>query len=74
MDNGSQVPRVVDLRDETVIFPVSLLPSSVDFDPPEGNDEVQNLVDVNLELPVVDAEGPDTIDEVGKHYTNQSDW
>ncbi|KAF2322195.1 hypothetical protein GH714_008422 [Hevea brasiliensis] len=52
------------LRDETVVFPVPLLPSSVDFNPPEGNDEVQNPVDVNLELSVIDAEGPDTVDEV----------
>ncbi|KAF2284014.1 hypothetical protein GH714_017985 [Hevea brasiliensis] len=36
----------------------------VDFNPPEGNDEVQNPVDVNLEPPVVDAEGPDIVDEV----------
>ncbi|XP_057993172.1 uncharacterized protein LOC131174120 [Hevea brasiliensis] len=64
MDNGSQMPRVVDLRDETVVFPMPLLPSSVDFNPPEGNDEVQNPIDVNLEPPVVDNEGPDTVDEV----------
>ncbi|KAF2320446.1 hypothetical protein GH714_027533 [Hevea brasiliensis] len=64
MDSGSQIPRVVNLRDETVVFPVPLLPSSVDFNPPEDNDEVQNPVDVNLEPLVVDAEGPDTVDEV----------
>ncbi|KAF2314081.1 hypothetical protein GH714_022024 [Hevea brasiliensis] len=64
MDSGSQMPRVVDLRDETVVFPMPLLPSSVDFNPPEGNDEVQNPIDVNLEPPVVDNEGPDTVDEV----------
>ncbi|KAF2316797.1 hypothetical protein GH714_042138 [Hevea brasiliensis] len=64
MDSGSQIPRVVNVRDETVIFPMPLLPSSVDFNPPKGNDEVQNSIDVNLEPPVVDAEGPDTVDEV----------
>ncbi|KAF2321174.1 hypothetical protein GH714_034913 [Hevea brasiliensis] len=64
MDNGSQIPRVVNLRDETIVFPVPLLPSSVDFNSLEGNDEVQNPVDINLEPPVVDAEGPDTVDEV----------
>ncbi|KAF2295781.1 hypothetical protein GH714_033950 [Hevea brasiliensis] len=64
MDNRSQVPRVVDLKDETVVFPVPLLPSSVDFNPSEGNDEVQNPVDVNLEPLVIDTEGPDTVDEV----------
>ncbi|KAF2297058.1 hypothetical protein GH714_016197 [Hevea brasiliensis] len=64
MDTVSQIPRVVNLRDETVIFPMPLLPSSIDFNPPECNDEVQNPVDVNLEPPVVDTEGPDTIDEV----------
>ncbi|KAF2303192.1 hypothetical protein GH714_014469 [Hevea brasiliensis] len=58
------MPSVIDLRDETIVFLVPLLPSSVDFNPLEGNDEVHNLVDVNLEPPVVDAEGPDTIDEV----------
>ncbi|KAF2303200.1 hypothetical protein GH714_014523 [Hevea brasiliensis] len=57
------MPCVIDLRDETIVFPVPLLPFSVDFNPPEG-DEVQNPVDVNLESPVVDAEGPDTVDEV----------
>ncbi|KAF2289702.1 hypothetical protein GH714_038057 [Hevea brasiliensis] len=64
MDSGSQIPRVVNLRDEIVIFSMPLLPSLVDFNPPEGNDEVQNPIDVNLEPPVVDAEGLDTIDEV----------
>ncbi|KAF2322288.1 hypothetical protein GH714_010497 [Hevea brasiliensis] len=64
MDNGSQIPHVVNLRDETVVFPVPLLPSSVDFNAPEGNDEVQNPIDVNLEPPIVNAEGPDTVDEV----------
>ncbi|KAF2308471.1 hypothetical protein GH714_009852 [Hevea brasiliensis] len=64
MDSGSQIPRVVNLRDETVVFPVPLLPSSVDFNPPEGNDEVQNPVDVNLEPPVVDAKGLNAVDEV----------
>ncbi|KAF2297023.1 hypothetical protein GH714_014844 [Hevea brasiliensis] len=64
MDSGSQIPRVVNLIDETVVFPVLLLPSSVGFNPPEGNDEVQNPIDVNLEPPVIDAEGPDTVDEV----------
>ncbi|KAF2315039.1 hypothetical protein GH714_037642 [Hevea brasiliensis] len=64
MDSGSQIPRVINLRYETIIFPVPLLPSSVDFNPPEGNDEVHNSVDVNLEPPVVDAEGHDTVDEV----------
>ncbi|KAF2302306.1 hypothetical protein GH714_034047 [Hevea brasiliensis] len=57
MDSGSQMPRVVNLREETVVFPVPLLPSSVDFNPPKGNDEVHNPVDVNLEPSVVDAEG-----------------
>ncbi|KAF2321068.1 hypothetical protein GH714_033480 [Hevea brasiliensis] len=61
MDSGSQIPRVVNLRDETVVFPVPLLPSSVDFNPPKGNDEVQNPIDVNLEPP---TEEPDTVDEV----------
>ncbi|KAF2312018.1 hypothetical protein GH714_027770 [Hevea brasiliensis] len=64
MDSGSQIPRVINLRYETIIFPMPLLPSSVDFNPPEGNDEVHNYVDVNLEPPVVDAEGHDTVDEV----------
>ncbi|KAF2300727.1 hypothetical protein GH714_015364 [Hevea brasiliensis] len=64
MDSRSQIPSVVNLRDETVVFPVPLLPSSVDFNPPEGNDEVHNPIDVNLEPLVVDAEGPDTVDEV----------
>ncbi|KAF2294007.1 hypothetical protein GH714_006333 [Hevea brasiliensis] len=40
MDWWESIPRVVNLRDETVVFPVPLLPSSVDFNPPEGNDEV----------------------------------
>ncbi|KAF2318390.1 hypothetical protein GH714_006465 [Hevea brasiliensis] len=52
MDSGSQIPCVVDLRDETVVFtrvvdlrygtvvfPVPLLLCSIDFNPPEGNDE-----------------------------------
>ncbi|KAF2294361.1 hypothetical protein GH714_009666 [Hevea brasiliensis] len=69
MDSGSQAPRVIDLRDETVVFPVPLLPSSVDFNPPEGNDEVQNPVDVNLEPLVVDAEGPDIVYE--KHVMHR---
>ncbi|KAF2300664.1 hypothetical protein GH714_015044 [Hevea brasiliensis] len=64
MDSRSQIPRVVNLIDEIVVFLVPLLPSSVDFNPPEGNDEVHNPIDVNLEPLVVDAEGPDTIDEV----------
>ncbi|KAF2300095.1 hypothetical protein GH714_008578 [Hevea brasiliensis] len=57
MDNRSQIPCVVNLRYETVVFPVPLLPSLVDFNPPEGNDEVQNPIDVNLEPPVIDAKG-----------------
>ncbi|KAF2310030.1 hypothetical protein GH714_006249 [Hevea brasiliensis] len=64
MDSGSQISRVVNLRDETIVFLMPLLPFSVDFNPPEGNDEFYNPVDVNLEPPVVDAERPDTIDEV----------
>ncbi|KAF2308459.1 hypothetical protein GH714_009786 [Hevea brasiliensis] len=57
MDSGSQKPRVVNLRNETVVFPVPLLPSSVDFNPLKGDDEVQNPVDDNLEPPVLDAKG-----------------
>ncbi|KAF2290111.1 hypothetical protein GH714_002652 [Hevea brasiliensis] len=64
MDSGSQLPRVVDLRYETIVFFVPLLPSLVDFNPPEGNDEVQNPIDVNLEPPVIDAKGSNTVDEV----------
>ncbi|KAF2324169.1 hypothetical protein GH714_009160 [Hevea brasiliensis] len=64
MDSGSQIPHVINLRDEIFVFPVPLLTFSVDFNPPEGNDEVQNPVDVNLEPLVIDAEGPDTVDEV----------
>ncbi|KAF2308228.1 hypothetical protein GH714_037141 [Hevea brasiliensis] len=64
MDSGSQIARVVNLRDETVVFLVPLLPSSGDFNPPEGNDEVQNSIDVNLEPPIVNAEGLDTVDKV----------
>ncbi|KAF2313502.1 hypothetical protein GH714_011282 [Hevea brasiliensis] len=64
MGNGSQIPRVINLRDETIVFSVPLLLSSVDFNAPEGNDEVQNPVDVNLEPPIIDAEGSDTVDEV----------
>ncbi|KAF2318655.1 hypothetical protein GH714_009593 [Hevea brasiliensis] len=64
MDSGSQIPHVINLRDETVVFPVPLLPSSVHFNPPEGNDEVQNPINVNLEPPIVDDEEPDTVDEV----------
>ncbi|KAF2322635.1 hypothetical protein GH714_026242 [Hevea brasiliensis] len=64
MDSRSQIPRVVNLRYETVVFPVPLLPSSVDFNPLEGNDEVHNPVDINLEPPIIDAEGPNTVDEV----------